>query len=237
MGRSGGEALLTSLGKLAGSETYLPEPLLGHGLSDETQLKNLIDELVERIKDENIKVVKHNLGTFSELDDQKRKSVNRYLFDHFDNIILNGRRNVLKRNLSSIIGGKTGKWHGKTKSYFSDLFQKSFRVDIDEMERWVLRTKRKWRENVDYIKNLKNVKVVSLEYENFFREISLNSRLKHLKGIYKMLIKESPSDENLPDVLDLLSNQQKMNNRDTYSVVQNIESVNKNLGPKYGFLF
>lgn len=237
MGRSGGEALGSSLGKLAGGETYLSEPLLGHGLDDETQLKKLIDELVERIKDENIKVVKHNLGTFSELSDQERKSVNRYLFDHFDNIILNGRRNVLKRNVSSIIGGKTENWHGKTKDYFSDLFEKSFRVDLGEMEKWVLRTKKQWRKNVEYIRNLENVKIVFLEYENFFQEIGLNSRLKHLRGIYKILLREPPSNENLLEVLDLLSNKKKMNSRDTYSIIENIESVNKNLGPKFGFLY
>ncbi len=237
MGRSGGGALVTSLGKLADGDSYLSEPLLGHGINDETQLKELIDNLIERVKNENIKVVKQNLGTFSELSDQKRKSLNQYLFDRFSSIILNRRRNVLKRNISSIIGGKTGNWHGKTKNYFSKLFEKSFRIDIEEMEEWVLRIERRWRENKEYIKGLENIQVVSLEYENFFQEISLNSRLRHLKGIYKTLLKESPSDENLLDILDLLSNKQKMNNRDTYSVVQNIESVNKNLGPKYGFLF
>jgi len=238
MGRSGGKTLLTSLGKLSGSENYLSEPLLNHSLNDETsRYKELIDELVGRINEENIRVIKHNLGTFSELKDKKKKKVNRYLFDQFDNIIINGRRNVLKRNVSSIIGGKTENWHGKTRDYFSDLFQKSFRVDIGEMEKWVLRTKRRWRKNVEYIKSLENVRVVYLEYENFFQEINLNSRLKHLRGAYKMLLREPPSNENLLEVLDLLSNKKKMNNRDTYSIIENIESVNKNLGPKFGFLF
>jgi len=238
MGRSGGKTLLTSLGKLTGSENYLSEPLLNHSLSNETSRhKELIDELVEKIREENIQVIKHNLGTFSDLGDQKRKKANRYLFDQFVNIIINGRRNVLKRNLSSIIGGKTGRWHGKTRDYFSDLFQKSFRVDIDEMEKWVLRTKRQWRKNVEYIKSLEKARVAYLEYENFFREIDLNSRLKHLRGAYKMLLREPPSNENLLEVLDLLSNKKKMNSRDTYSIIENIESVNKNLGPKFGFLF
>lgn len=238
MGRSGGEALATSLGKFAGSETYLSEPLLDDNLADETsRYKELVDELVEQIREENIQVLKHNLGTFSELGVSKRKKANRHLFDQFDNIIINGRRNVLKRNLSSIIGGKTNKWHGKTRDYFSNLFQKSFRVDIGEMEKWVLRTKKQWRGNIEYIRNLENVRVVFLEYENFFQEIPLNSRLKHLRGVYKMLLREPPSNENLLEVLDLLSTKKKMNNRDTYSIIKNIESVNKNLGPKFGFLY
>ncbi len=237
MGRSGGKTLVTSLGKLAGSENYLHEPLLGLNLNNGTHYKTLVDNLINRVKDENVKVVKHNLDTFSELGDQERKKANHYLFDQFDKIILNRRRNVLKRNLSFKIAGETGKWHGKTRDYFSNLFQKSFRVDIEKMENWVLQTKKNWRRNVRYIERLENVEVISLEYENFFQEIGLNSRLKHLQGIYKMFLRESPSNENLLEVLDLLSNKQKMNNRDTYSVIENIESINKNLGPKFGFLF
>lgn len=235
MGRSGGGTLVNAINKLINKGDFLAEPFLETAyLNKNSDYEDQIDQFVVNVINQDIFTIKHNLGNFHYLN--RKKDVDYYLFDKFNKIVVNGRRNLLKCLISKIIGRRANYWHSNWRKNLEKLYANPFHVEIDEIEDEIQDVKKRWEDRVSYIENSSS-DVIYLEYENFFQEINLHSRLQHLKGVIKILLKISPSEENLEEVLQLLSNKQKMNSRKTYSVIKNIESINKNLGPKYGFLY
>lgn len=235
--RSGGSSLHSSISKLVQPDSVLIEPFSWTGeLSVPREEEDNYGEYIERffrvLEMNNTTTVRHTIDHLSHLDEHD--SADHKILSNFDKVVLNSRSNRLRHIISHLIAEKTGAW--KDFHVDSEYYENSIVLDLDEIERRILEYREKWRDRVTFLEE-EGISYVDVNYENFYKELDLHSRVENLIQICKNFYNLSVSDRKIRGVLSELSNQRNQNNRRTYSIVQNIDKINNELGPKYGFLY
>lgn len=239
MGRSGGSALSISLGALINDSEVCSEPFSKTGnfhIPKEAgeSYKDQIDSFIDYIFQDQITVVKHNFSHMDHLGEYELKA-DQYIFDRFGRVILNSRNNRLKQAVSFVISSKTNTWSNYQLKP-SEFYQHSFEIDLDDLVEIAERYRWGWNKRILYLKE-NSIPYIDLNYENFFNEIDLQSRISQLENITNNFLNLSFSYEHIGSVLKMLSSKEKQNNSKTYSIVENIHEINNKLGPKYGYLY
>lgn len=233
MGRSGGGSLCNAIVNLVDFDHSYYEPFNDHFFeksSDKSDYKSII----ENFFDGGRVFVKHNVENFLYLDENVSEDLDCYLFQKFDKVIVNNRSNWLKHALSEVIADRTGNWHDHHSQ--SDLSE-SFEVSFSIIEKLIERRRSEWRDRVDYIRNNNEVESVWINYENFYNQIDLKSRVEHLIDIIKNFYELPVDKSRIERVYNILSKKYKINNKSSYRVVSNNTEINQKLGKEYGFLF
>lgn len=151
------------------------------------------------------------------------------LFDYYDKIILNFRHNILKSEVSAKIGAKTGNWHQTTNE------NHNWKENVKVVKKGCERMQKSWNKHLRYIKN-NNISVYKLDYERLYGIKDVEYRVGEIIKVVNWLgydFKEASLDH----IKDILSPENKVNNSQSYQMIQNIDEINRRLGPKFGYLF
>lgn len=235
MGRSGGGTVIKFFELLTHLNYSFYEPFKDGYFEKGKKIEKYIDEIKGYFENKSGVIFKHNLENLDYLKRKKTFEIEKWLFDNFNKVLINGRSNWLKHAISEIISAKTGNWHQK---HELNEISESIHVDLSYIENFIKKRKRKWDKNISYIEKSKNIDFVRVNYENFFGDVDLHSRVEYLENITKNFFEISlRKNHNIRKIYELLSPRYKINNKTTYKIISNIKIINKKLGKKYGFLF
>lgn len=226
------------------------EPFNSRSIHDEISKSgdeyNKIKEIIQRKLSGEMEGIKHNLADFMDYTNrvpdkkwgQSEIDLHKGIIDFFGRVILNGRKNLLKRMVSAIISSRTDIWNvsdfderDKLKSEFG-----RFKVSISKVREDIERLERMWKDTKKYIE-YNHIPYYQVDYEDFFENKNLKERVDRVREIVDWLGFEF-TEERIDEVREVLDPKRKLNNEDTYrNLILNVEELNRELGPEFGYLF
>lgn len=187
--------------------------------------------------------VKVNAGNLLQYDQSGLKEVDRsqnlskVLFDFFNHVVVNGRKNTLKAVISERIAVVLDHWYVDSTEERKKLIETAdtWKADIEDVKEHLERTSEVWDRATNFIESNK-IKTLRVDYEDFYVDTDLKMRLEKVKSIIKWLGYDFDS-EHLGAIKRLLGKDRKVSTKDLYLLIENIEEINDRFGPEYGYLF
>lgn len=246
-GRSGGSTLQEAINAGINKEYEAHGELFGEGEYRDRILKS--DHYEEEIRNVLKEVsdgycgIKVNVGNFMHYDLSgirevgNQRNLYKLPFDFFDHVIINGRKNVLKSVISERIAVVLDQWHVNSSEERKRIIEnaKTWEEDIEAIERHLERKSESWNRAIAFIES-GNLETLRVDYEDFYVDTNLETRLEKVKNIVNWLGHDFDS-EHLGAIKHLLSKERKVSTKDLYLLIENIEEINNRFGPEYGYLF
>lgn len=238
-GRSGGSSLQLALTAAIGGKRLDGEFFSWEGPRQEVVESDCSHEKVKtmakrRVDNFSRAGVKLNARTFSYCDNEA--SLMNTVIDFYGRVVLNGRRNLLKRKISEVISVNTDIWHIDGEEEREKVKQvDSWEVDIDNLREDIERKENLWDEYTDFIEK-NEIPYYQIDYEELYQTENVKHRVFEIRKLVDWLGFDFDEDR-IGRIRRVLSPERKYNNKETYQLIENIEEVNEELGPEYGYLF
>lgn len=243
-GRSGGSVLEHSIriginkgdtaGEvLSGKGEYVKRINSGRTLREKKrELFRILDELH---KDENYIGLKTNLKNLNFTSEWIE--LTNELFEYYDKIVLNFRRNTLKSLISFHIADKTGNYEVRSKKERERVLSKgySWTIDLDNLKRELQERRKAWNIHLRAIEN-SNTSTYPLNYKRLYGIDNVDYRINEVKKVIQWLGYEYDA-ANSEQIRDLLNPNHRSNSEKTYEMIENIDEINRKLGPDFGYLY
>jgi hypothetical protein len=246
-GRSGGSSLQEAINAGINKENQaLGEPFSNEGYRDrilrsdsfEGEIRNVLKELAQDYSG-----IKVNVGNLLHYDlPRVRKAGNsqnlsKVLFDFFNHVIVNGRKNLLKSIISERIAVVLDHWHVDSTEERKKLVEsaETWEEDMEAVKEHLERRSDSWNRAINFIES-SEIETLRVDYEDFYVDTDLQMRLEKVKSIVKWIGYDF-DPEHLGAIKHLLSKRRKVSNKDLYLLIENIEEINSRFGPEYGYLF
>jgi len=247
MGRSGGSSLQHALtAAINKKKPSIGEPfkagLYHEVLKGAEYPERCLSKQVEFIK-RNYCGLKTNLHHFSFLLEENfqrfddSKQFFRPVFNSFDHIILNGRKNLLKKVISERQAVKLDSWEVNSMEDREELIEssKTWTEDLEAVEHHLNQKDDLWNFCTDLISSFE-INVYNADYEDVYVNKTVDERIDKVKDIVNWL-GYTFDDEHIGTIDHLMSPKRKVSSERLYSLIDNIDEINERFGPEYGYLF
>ncbi len=247
MGRSGGSSLQHAITAAINKKNPSTGEPFKTGIYHEVLKKSRYPEKtllkqVEFIK-RNFCGLKINLHHFSFIPEEKfgrfddSKQFFRPIFNSFDHIILNERKNLLKKVISERQAVKLDSWEVNSLEDRVKLIEssKTWTEDLEAVENHLKRKEDLWNFCTDLLSD-SEISVYNADYEDVYVDTTVDERIDKVKDIVNWL-GYAFDDEHTGTIEHLMSPKRKVSSKRLYSLIDNIHDINERFGPKYGYLF
>lgn len=223
----------TACGFLSGKDEYVKRINSGRNLKEKKrELFRILDELH---KDENYIGLKSNIKNLDFTSEWIE--LTNGLFEYYDKVVLNFRMNILKSVISFYIANEIGNFEVRSKKERERVLSKghSWTIDINNLKRKLQHRRKAWNTHLRSIENT-NISTYPLNYKRLYGIEDVDYRINEIKKVIEWLGYEF-DDSNLQGIRHLLNPDHKSNSEKTYKMIENIDEINRKLGPDFGYLY